>query len=797
MTTRLSTMAPVELPLPISRCLVYPPDGAVMEGRGVLFEWDLRHVGGRSSRSRLIVKRQLVGQSADRAISDNEIAFETLVEHVHFFSMNIAQLRGRSASYVWQVIALGEAHGKPAGIAASEIRTFSLAGGRSDIGSFISVARQSGESEPPQAAPVEAVTRGNGDVGRSLACPNGDFETGTLTGWQAYYGSRLNSSTIWLNNLSAGIINGRHTIRTLADGVDPLLSIYGVNLPQVGEGSYSVRLGNSSINGEADLLAYTFTVNAQNKNFTFRYALVLENPGDHDANEQPFFGYYIKRGSSIIWALSPPWSPDRLVTMRGIVADSNNPFFKRAGGYVYREWTPVCIDLSQYLGQTMTIAFYTADCSLGAHFGYAYIDGLCLSNEAVASFTMKDEICANADLWADGTASSNETSHFWSIMESDANWVGTPGTEVYQWFIAQHAGTINLSALYASKGGHFKCNTYYLIKLAVSNDCTPWNETSQLLHVKCPVVTAGPDACVSCTPNGQFTQLGVGNPSTLGTTYVWSPATGLNSPSSPSPLHTQGSVPYPMTYTVTATDAQGCANSDQVTLYCQPPTVQLSMAIQCCSVTLTALAAGYASIKWSTGQSGVLSIDVTTPGTYTVMVTNPCGSATASVVVPATLGLTGPFNPVAANSKFSPPSGSSAPALPAKMYIKDVIIGSPAGIAGVPHAYNATHYELRIFDRWGNLFRTIPGDSCDGFPNWSIVWDGTNDQGNLVQQDTYVWQLRFKNCQYTEWTFATERKYERRCVSWVSLFGVHLWCRDWEVITVDEDATGSKVTVVY
>src|SRR4051812_9922048 len=316
-----SATTAAEHPLPITRSLVYPPDGSLMEGRSVLFEWDLRDIRGRSSHSRLIVKRQLAGQSAERAIRDNEMAFETLVEHVQFFSMNIAQLRGRSASYVWQVTALGETHGNSAGIAVSEVRTFSLASSRTDISMFVSTAERTDKSEPPQTAPVEHANSGTSEVGRSLACPNGDLETGTLAGWQAYYGSRLNSSTIWLNNLTPGIINGRHTI--MSPGNDPILSICGVNLPQVGEGSYSVRLGNSATNGEADLLAYTFTVNAQNKNFTFRYAVVLQNPSGHDGNQQPFFGYYIKRGSSIIWTLSPPWSPNRLVTSRGIVADSN------------------------------------------------------------------------------------------------------------------------------------------------------------------------------------------------------------------------------------------------------------------------------------------------------------------------------------------------------------------------------------------------------------------------------------------------------------------------------------------
>lgn len=775
----------MNITLPTTRFLVYPPDGGIVEGRGIVFEWDRRDLQKRSSHSRLIVKDRMPGQSAEDAMRVNKVRFEIVIEHLGFFTLNAADLKDRSADYVWQVIALDKVDGGDLiGIAASEARTFRVAGSRINVDRLRSdeTVRLGDHREPAEPARK-----------RDQSCPNGDLEFGTLQGWQAFYGSRLNSATIYLNNLQSGVINGRHTIRSLADDGDPQLLPFGILLPQVSEGSYAVRLGNSSVNGEADVLAYTFTVNQQNKKFSFRYAVVLENPQDHTASQQPFFGYYVLRGSSILFSLG-----NFPVAGRLVVADSNNPFFKSAGGIVYRDWTPTCIDLSAYVGQTMTIVLYTADCSQGAHFGYAYIDGLCVNNDAVASFTMPSEICAGADLWADGSASSNETSFFWSIEESDASGGRNPATEVSQWFVAQQAGNINLTSFYASKGGNFKCNTYYRIKLAVSNECTPWNETVLLLHVKCPPVTAGPDLCVSCTVNGNVTQLGIGNPASPGSTYIWSPASGLDDPSSPSPFHTEGSVAYPVTYTVKVTDAEGCVNSDQVMLYCQPPTVKILMVQNCCEVTLTAVATGYESISWSTGQSGVLSIDVVSPGTYTVTVTNPCGSATQSVVVPPFSGLTGFFNPIAANSRFCPPSGSTSPACEDKLHIKDVIVGN--GAAGIPNAYNATDYQLEIFDRWGNLFRTITGQSCDGFPNWSIAWDGTDQSGNLVQEDTYVWLLHFKNCQYKEWTLPKMRRFaDRQCVKWATLFGIKLWCREYNVpsgATVDEVLTAGSVTVI-
>ncbi|MBC7863111.1 MAG: gliding motility-associated C-terminal domain-containing protein, partial [Bacteroidia bacterium] len=43
----------------------------------------------------------------------------------------------------------------------------------------------------------------------------------------------------------------------------------------------------------------------------------------------------------------------------------------------YKPWTVVSVDLSAYIGQSITIEFQTADCTQTGHFGYAYIDGSC------------------------------------------------------------------------------------------------------------------------------------------------------------------------------------------------------------------------------------------------------------------------------------------------------------------------------------------------------------------------------------------------------------------------------------
>jgi hypothetical protein len=179
-------------------------------------------------------------------------------------------------------------------------------------------------------------------------------------------------------------------------------------------------------------------------------------------------------------------------------------------------------------------------------------------------------------------------------------------------------------------------------------------------------------------------------------------------------------------------------------------------------------------------QTDVMSLVVSGPGTYIVSVGNPCGTAMATVVVPAFSGMAGYFNPIAANSLFTPGSGSPTTVPRDKLYIMDVIAGG--GTYGAPSAYNATDYKLEIFDRWGTIVRTITDHSCDGFPNWSIAWDGTNSSGTVVQQGVYSWLIHFQNCQYQKWTPPKIRQFvPRHCVKWFSVFGIHLWCRQYDV----------------
>jgi len=111
------------------------------------------------------------------------------------------------------------------------------------------------------------------------SCTNIDFEAGTTSGWTSSTGFHplFNSSGCCPTSGGAqAIMSGT--------AVDPC-----GGFPVVSPGgNFSLRLGNNSTGGVADRIEQTFAVTASNANFTYKYAVVFQDPG-HTLNEQPSF----------------------------------------------------------------------------------------------------------------------------------------------------------------------------------------------------------------------------------------------------------------------------------------------------------------------------------------------------------------------------------------------------------------------------------------------------------------------------------------------------------------------------
>ena len=197
-------------------------------------------------------------------------------------------------------------------------------------------------------------------------CTNSDFETGTFQNWTGQTGSccGINTPT---NGLATAPMNspaniGQHVIMS-GNGIDP--NSCG-QIPVVAPGStYSARLGNSDSFYGAERLRYTFSITPTNTLIIYKYAVVLEDAG-HPASDQPRFEAKLlnQNGQTIPCTYY-------------YVAAGPGSGFQNCGGIQYKTWTTIGVDVTPYIGQTVTLDFATGDCGQGAHFGYAYVDASC------------------------------------------------------------------------------------------------------------------------------------------------------------------------------------------------------------------------------------------------------------------------------------------------------------------------------------------------------------------------------------------------------------------------------------
>ncbi len=351
----------------------------------------------------------------------------------------------------------------------------------------------------------------------SSGCTNIDFENGNLSGWTTSCGFH----PIWNNAGCCNNPGGQQTVLT-GNGTDP----YG-NFPVVAPGgNFSLRLGNNATGGQADRIEQSFLVSAANANFTYRYAVVLQEPGHVPAQQPAFVIEMFDNQNNAIPC-----------TYYNVSAGQNIPGFQNAlNGVIFKPWTNVTIDLTNYIGQMVTIRFTTYDCALGGHFGYAYIDGICDAFQTTSADTIcigqPKTLCApngfGSYLWVGGSVNGQTT---------QCVTVNTPGNYSVQTTMVTNCQGPTFSYPILSYPNP-------LVSFSVNNNNNPCNTTIQFIN------TSG---------------IASGN-----MTYLWN--FGDNSSSTQvNPTHIYNT-PGTYTVTLTATSNKGCVSASQqvVTIY-QPP----------------------------------------------------------------------------------------------------------------------------------------------------------------------------------------------------------------------------------
>jgi len=425
-------------------------------------------------------------------------------------------------------------------------------------------------------------------LGAGQTCRNLDFEEGTTIGWEGFSGLACT------NPYPCGLYSDLSKHYILNSGYDAIVG--GTVLPVVapGGGTYSLRLGNTAIGGDAARLSQTFLVTAANSSFTLKYAVVLEDPvSGHSDAERPYFKVSMidANGRTIPCA-------DYQVMAKPPIQD-----FTRVGftNYYYRPWTVVAIPLTAYIGQNLTVQIDVSDCSLSGHLGYAYIDGSCLPIQVSSQFN----VTCNGD---------------------PLTLKGPDGFVAYTWSGPGIVGVATNQSVVVNQPG-----IYSVEVTSFTGSTCKGIVTYEVLGT--PNTNAGSDATICVGNSAQLNATGVSSQVT------WTPATGLSSTTIPNPI---ASPLVTTTYQVTS-----CGVTDDVTVFVNPgyqlsitrDTVLCRPAPVSLMVTPSVLPATY-TYRWSpaTGLSSTTIANPiatpTTTQTYTVTVVDANGcTRTATVKV--------------------------------------------------------------------------------------------------------------------------------------------------------------------
>jgi gliding motility-associated-like protein len=611
---------------------------------------------------------------------------------------------------------------------SGEVKTESE--GEKELNSFIDLTRASIQAgKYPRVFTKPTTPQANTRVWDG-PCVNMDFEEGTTNGWELFLGRNTNAGPYDFQSPVAMGPNAHHQIMT-APAMDPIIP--GLSATDPAGGSYSLRLGNgASYNnqtyGDAAMARQSFLVTPDNAIFTYSYAIVVENPGAHSNNELAYFTVRVfDQGGNNVNCGS-----------YNVVSTASNPDFINSGvtngfgeAILYQPWKTVFAPLDDYIGQNVTIEFIAADCSLGGHYGYAYIDANCGGTELTAS---GDFICGNDPV----TLSA------------------PPGAASYQWTSGETTETIQVN-----QPGTYSCTVTPVQggACAVTLDITIDGAPNPVADFSASplLICAGND--ITFTDNSTVSEGSIA-------TWSWNFGDGIStSPGSgdvTGVTNTTGTFAIPVhvydnpgDYTVelTVTTDGGCSNSTTIQITVQDaPTIGAGPdQFLCSGDTFTPQGEGGVNYTWDSGLTNGQGIEVEA-GQFTYTVTGfdaiGCSStATVTIFVDESPVLDAGLNQAICIGEEVTLSGSGAPTYtwtggitdgvpfsPTETTVYEVSYTSPNGCTGTDQV-TVTVNSLPVID--GNDVTVCAGQNIvlNGTGGVSYEWSDDVVNGQPFTQD--------------------------------------------------------------
>lgn len=427
------------------------------------------------------------------------------------------------------------------------------------------------------------------------ACTNIGFDGGSTSGWLGSWGHSMQTGvapqpTPTYTPIFYNTTGGHHTITT--PGVDLQAPIQTV-CPQIPGNTNSLLLGdgpNAAYGGAS--IEQKFQVTASNALFTYYYALVIQDGGAsgataHTDQEQPYF-----KIEALNCAGAPITCGNLLVT-----GGPGIPGFTQIGttGTYWKDWTAVMLDLTPYIGSCVTMRFTVGDCSIGAHYAYAYLDATC----APMSITAPPNVCQYQTTTL--TAPTGAATY---------SWVNTAAP-------ATVLGTTNTLSITPTTTGTF---TYQCTMTSVTGCNSTLTSTITVLPTPQITVTNPPAVCSPATVDLTSSSVVTINSGT-GTLGYFSDAACTLPIASPNAVTSSG------TYYIRILNANGCYEVEPVTVVVNTtPTTNVITANQSIcpggSVNLT---------------STVTPVSSNTPMTFTNTTDFPVPDGTSSISSPITV----------------------------------------------------------------------------------------------------------------------------------------------------------------
>ncbi|HHH53521.1 MAG TPA: T9SS type A sorting domain-containing protein [Bacteroidetes bacterium] len=231
----------------------------------------------------------------------------------------------------------------------------------------------------------------------TFVCDNGGFEQDFMyyKGYTSMYDFGSDSCTPYTGypgNGSPSVfipaqLPTARRFEIVTSGTDPLTGLQKVKF-----GNKSLRINDryghlSTCQGDygVDKIVKRFKVTKENRDFTVWYSVALENPSGHE-NRQPFL--------NIKCDLAPDnelcFDAD-IIQCAQYLDDPQCTF----DSIDVLDWSCHRFKIPEdKIGQIATLEMIIGDCGLGAHFGYAYIDGICeeCDSSALGSATLDEDI---------------------------------------------------------------------------------------------------------------------------------------------------------------------------------------------------------------------------------------------------------------------------------------------------------------------------------------------------------------------------------------------------------------------